>query len=137
MKSGIPVLQGEEDVKERTCPHLTADEYAAYAAPFPDQRYKAGVRRFPDIVPDHPDADGAAIARRARDWWRHEWNGPSFMAIGVQDPILGPDVMRQVRKLIKDCPPPLEVQEAGHFVQEWGEGVAAKALDVFKQTSRQ
>lgn len=122
---------------ERTCPHLTAEECAAYAAPFPDQRYKAGVRRFPDMVPDYPDADGAAVARRARDWWRHEWSGPSFMAVGVQDPILGPDVMRQVRKLIRGCPPPLEVQEAGHFVQEWGEGVAAKALETFKQSSGQ
>lgn len=122
---------------ERTCPHLTAEECAAYAAPFPDQRYKAGVRRFPDMVPDHPDADGAAVARRARDWWRYEWSGPSFMAVGVQDPILGPDVMRQVRKLIRGCPPPLEVQEAGHFVQEWGEGVAAKALETFKQSSGQ
>ena len=116
---------------ERTCPHLTEGECAAYAAPFPDVHYKAGVRRFPEMVPDHPDADGAAISRRARDWWRNEWNGLSFMAVGVQDRILGPDVMRHVRKLIKGCPPPLEVQEAGHFLQEWGEGVAAKALEVF------
>lgn len=119
---------------KRTCPHLTADECAAYAAPFPEARYKAGVRRFPDIVPDSPDADGAAIARRARDWWRKEWNGPSFMAVGVQDPILGPDVMRQVHKLINGCPLPYQVQEAGHFVQEWGESVALKALEVFKDT---
>ena len=26
------------------------------------------------------------------------------------------------------CPPPLELAEAGHFVQEWGEGVARAAL---------
>ena len=70
-------------------------------------------------------------------WWRNEWNGPNFMAVGVQDRILGPDVMRQVRKLIKGCPPPFEVQEAGHFLQEWGEGVAEKALEVFKRTPSQ
>ena len=116
-----------------TCPHLTEGERAAYAAPFPDVHYKAGVRRFPEMVPDHPDTEGAAISRRARDWWRNDWSGLSFMAVGVQDRILGPDVMRQVRKLIKGCPPPFEVQEAGHFVQEWGESVAAKALEVFEQ----
>jgi hypothetical protein len=27
---------------------------------------KFAVRRFPDLMPDRPDADGAAIARRAR-----------------------------------------------------------------------
>lgn len=31
----------------RTCPHLAPQEIAAYDAPFPDARAKAGVRRFP------------------------------------------------------------------------------------------
>ena len=48
---------------KRACPHLTAAEAAAYAAPFPDASYKAGVRRFPNLVPDRPDAGGAALSR--------------------------------------------------------------------------
>ncbi|HET9840016.1 MAG TPA: haloalkane dehalogenase, partial [Candidatus Angelobacter sp.] len=48
---------------ERACPGLAAAESAAYAAPFPDVRHKAGVRRFPQIVPDHPNANGAEISR--------------------------------------------------------------------------
>ena len=35
----------------RACPHLSATEAAAYDAPYPDARYKAGVRRFPNLVP--------------------------------------------------------------------------------------
>jgi hypothetical protein len=31
---------------------------------------------------------------------------------------------------IKDCPPVMEVPEGGHFVQEWGEGVAERALEI-------
>jgi haloalkane dehalogenase len=31
----------------RACPQLTAAECQAYAAPYPDAHYKAGVRRFP------------------------------------------------------------------------------------------
>ncbi len=42
-----------------TCPHLSEEECAAYAAPFPDIKFKAGVRRFPEIVPDRPDSLGA------------------------------------------------------------------------------
>lgn len=45
--------------------------------------------------------------------------------------------MRQVRKQIKGCPPPFEVQEAGHFVQEWGASIAAKALEAFAQDPAQ
>ena len=115
----------------RSCPHLTAAEADAYDAPFPDATYKAGVRRFPDLVPDRPDAEGAALSRQARAWFTNEWSGRSFMAVGMQDPVLGPPVMREVAASIRACPPPFEVAEGGHFVQEWGEAIARAALPVF------
>ena len=112
----------------RACPHLTPAEAAAYEAPFPDAASKAGVRRFPQLVPDRPDAPGAAISRQARDWWRNAWKGDAFMAIGMKDPVLGPPVMQALRKIIRGCPEPYEVPEGGHFLQEWGEDVAREAL---------
>ena len=112
----------------RACPHLTPEECVAYEAPFPDARYKAGVRRFPNLVPDRPDAPGAAISRQARQWLRTRWAGDSFMAIGMKDPVLGPSVMRALHTNIRGCPAPMEIPEAGHFVQEWGERIAASAL---------
>ena len=78
------------ELMKRSTPALTDAEAAAYAAPFPDARYKAGVRRFPNLVPDRPDADGAALSRRARDFWSKDWSGESFMAVGMRDPVLGP-----------------------------------------------
>ena len=114
----------------RTCPHLSAAEAAAYDAPFPDASYKAGVRRFPNLVPDHPDAEGAALSRRARDWFRSEWKGRTFMAVGMKDPVLGPQVMANVARMIRNCPAPFEVAEGGHFVQEWGDCIARAALEV-------
>ncbi len=115
----------------RSCPDLSPEETAAYDAPYPDVTYKAGVRRFPELVPDSPDAGGAAMSRRARDWWNNEWQGQTFMAIGMQDPVLGSPAMKYLRKQIKDCPEPFEVADAGHFVQEAGEVVAAAALKAF------
>ena len=115
-----------------TCPHLSDQECAAYDAPFPDIRYKAGVRRFPEMVPDKPDADGAELSRRARDWLKTEWSGETFMAIGMRDPVLGPPVMEALSKSIANCPQPFEIAEAGHFVQEWGGDVAKKALEAFR-----
>jgi pimeloyl-ACP methyl ester carboxylesterase len=116
---------------KRSCPLLTDGEIAAYNAPFPDARYKAGVRRFPAMVPDNPQAPGAELSRRAREWLKTAWSGESFMAVGMQDPVLGPPVMKALRKLIQGCPEPFEITEAGHFVQEWGEVVARKALEAF------
>ena len=118
----------------RACPHLSAEERAAYDAPFPDVRYKAGVRRFPNLVPDRPDASGAEISRRAREWLKKKWSGPSFMAVGMQDPMLGLPVMRMLQKIIRGCPKPYKLKEAGHFVQEWGEIVAKKAIEEFQRS---
>ena len=112
----------------RSCPQLMPVESAAYGAPFPDARYKAGVRRFPNLVPDHPNADGAAISRAARAWWGSEWSGGTFMAIGATDPVLGPPIMNNLRKLIHGCPEPFIHPTAGHFVQEWGNEIAPEAI---------
>jgi haloalkane dehalogenase/tRNA(adenine34) deaminase len=116
---------------KRSSPTLTDAEAAAYAAPFPDARYKAGVRRFPNLVPDHPDAGGAALSRRARDFWSKDWQGKSFMAVGMLDPVLGPPAMRMLHKTIRNCPPPLELAEAGHFTQEAGAVIVEAAMASF------
>ncbi len=116
---------------KRAVPSLSDAEAGAYAAPFPDARYKSGVRRFPNLVPDRPDAEGAALSRRARDFWSKQWTGKSFMAIGMQDPVLGPPAMRALRANIRNCPPPLELADAGHFVQEAGPVIVEKAMASF------
>jgi haloalkane dehalogenase/tRNA(adenine34) deaminase len=113
---------------KRSVPGINEAEAQAYAAPFPDVRYKAGVRRFPNLVPDRPDADGTAESRRAREWWKTQWSGRSFMAIGMQDPVLGPPVMHALRRIIRGCPEPLELAGAGHFVQEAGPVIVERAL---------
>jgi pimeloyl-ACP methyl ester carboxylesterase len=115
----------------RATPILTDAEVAAYDAPFPDVRYKGGVRRFPELVPPTRDAPGAALSRRARDFLRDEWNGPSFMAIGCQDPVIAANAMHNLRKNIRGCPEPMIVEEGGHFLQEWGEPIARAALKAF------
>jgi pimeloyl-ACP methyl ester carboxylesterase len=111
---------------------LPPAEAAAYDAPFPDASYKAALRAFPNLVPDGEHASGAAISRTAALFWREQWAGQSFMAVGMQDPVLGPEAMAVLRSQIRGCPPPLEVAEGGHFVQEWGAPIASAALAHFK-----
>ncbi len=113
-------------------PDMSDAEAAAYDAPFPDARYKAALRAFPNLVPDGEAVPGAALGRRALGFWRDQWAGESFMAIGMQDPVLGPPAMQSLHKAIRNCPPPLEVAQAGHFVQEWGAPIARAALQRFR-----
>ena len=119
------------DIVARGTPHLTPAEKAAYDAPYPDATYKAGARIFPALVPVTPDMDGAAISREAAGFWSQRWSGPSFMAIGDADPVLGPPAMHALRKIIRGCPAPMVIEGGGHFVQEWGEPIARAALASF------
>ncbi len=111
---------------------MTPAEAAAYNAPFPDKGYRAALRAFPPMVPEYPDSPGAAISRQAQTFWQNDWQGQSLMAIGQQDPVLGEPVMRQLQGLIRGCPEPLLLPEAGHFVQEHGHQIAESAVRHFK-----
>jgi len=113
---------------QRGTPILSDGEAAAYGAPFPDISYKAGVRRFPDMVMTNPDMEGVETSKRAAAWWSNDWTGESFMAVGAQDPVLGSNQMQALRATIRGCPEPMMVEKGGHFVQEWGEPIARAAL---------
>jgi pimeloyl-ACP methyl ester carboxylesterase len=119
---------------KRGTPHLTDAEVAAYDAPFPDVRYKAGVRAFPQLVMTDPAMPGVPESRAAMKFWSEQWNGKAFMAIGAADPVLGVEVMRKLHALIRGCGEPLVIPDGGHFLQEWGGEVAAKAMDYFERS---
>jgi pimeloyl-ACP methyl ester carboxylesterase len=116
---------------KRATPILSDEEAAAYGAPFPSAEYKAGVRRFPQLVPISPDMEGVDIGKSAVKFWSNDWNGDSFMAIGMQDPVLGPDTMSWMQSVIRNCPDPMKVEDGGHFVQEWGKEIAENAMKQF------
>ncbi len=143
----VPLTQGFQDWREmcrknpefkidklfaRGNPQMSPAECAAYMAPFQDSGFRAATRAFPPMVPDSEDADGAEISRKARDFWQNEWDGPTLMAVGALDPVLGLDAMCGLQKLINGCPEPVVLDEAGHFVQEHGEEIAKLAVHVFR-----
>jgi haloalkane dehalogenase len=112
-----------------TAPELTDQEMAAYDAPFPDRRFQAGARTFPDLAMVEPEMDGVAESQAALRFWAEEWSGPSFMAIGMQD--LDVETMQSLRATIRGCPEPMILPDVGHFVQENGQAVARAALCAF------
>jgi tRNA(adenine34) deaminase len=114
-------------------PQMSEAECGAYNAPFPDRGHRAALRAFPPMVPEFPDSDGAAVSREAREFWSTRWDGQSLMAVGAQDPVLGPAVMEALRSQIRGCPEPMVLPQAGHFVQEHGEAIAQAAVGYFRR----
>ncbi len=89
------------------------------------------------MVPESPEADGAAISHEAREFWRTRWEGRTLMVVGMQDPVLGWPVMRELQGQIRQCPTPVQLEQAGHFVPEHGGDVALAALRHFAPDNRQ
>lgn len=116
---------------KRSTDVLSDSEAAAYDAPFPDGRHKAGVRAFPDLVMTDPTMSGVAEGLKAVQFWSTRWSGPTFMAIGATDPVLGLPVMNELHSIVRGCPEPMVVAHGGHFIQEWGEPIAHAALEAF------
>ena len=120
---------------QRGCPHLSPAERAAYDAPFPDARYKAGVRRFPNLVMTAPGMEGVEVSRASVEFYRgtDQFKAEDvFVACGMRDVVLGPEVMGPLARMWRGGCYYAEIGEAGHFVQEWGVKVARLAIGVFE-----
>ncbi|HEV2458176.1 MAG TPA: haloalkane dehalogenase [Ktedonobacterales bacterium] len=125
-----PVFHAGGIVKGACATELPEEVAAAYDAPFPDDRYLAGARQFPLLVPTTPDDPASVPNRRAWEVLR-AWQKPFLCAFSDGDPITrGAD-----RFLIAAIPgaqgqPHTTIAGAGHFLQEdKGEELASVVVD--------
>jgi len=97
---------------------LSSAEIAAYNAPFPDQRYMAGARRFPSLIPlfhDEPEVEEnkAAWAVLAR------FDKPFMTAFADHDPVTaGADIKFQQVVPGARGVAHRTIENAGHFLQQ-------------------
>ncbi len=114
---------------------LTPEVVAAYDAPFPDDRYKAGARQFPLLVPTSPDDPAAAPNRKAWEALRR-WHKPFLTAFSDADPIThGADRPLQAAIPGAQGQPHTTISGAGHFLQEdRGEELARVVVDFIRRT---
>jgi len=114
---------------------LVPEVVAAYDAPFPDDRYKAGARQFPVLVPISPDDPASAPNRKAWEVLRR-WRKPFLTAFSDSDPIThGADAFLQQAIPGAQGQPHTTIVGAGHFLQEdKGEELARVVVDFIART---
>jgi haloalkane dehalogenase len=89
---------------------------AAYEAPYPDAASKAGARAFPLILPQSPDAPGAAEGERVTEALRGD-RRPSLVLWADSDPVLPFSMGERFAESI-GRPAPRKIENASHFLQE-------------------
>jgi haloalkane dehalogenase len=92
------------------------DVIAAYDAPYPEATSKAGARAFPLLIPQTPDAPGAAAGQRVLAAL-HDDQRPTLMLWADSDPVLPLSTGERFAQAIGQ-PPPRTVADASHFLQE-------------------
>lgn len=116
-------------VNRGTVNKLPAAVRAGYNAPFPDKRYQAGARAFPQLVPTSP-SDPAVPANRAAWEVLGRWEKPVLCVFGSRDPILGKADAPLIRHIPGAAGQPHARIKAGHFIQEdAGPELARRLLD--------
>lgn len=130
-----PVFHAGGIVKGACVSELPQAVVAAYDAPFPDDRYLAGARQFPLLVPTRPDDPASEPNRRAWQVLRR-WQKPFLTAFSDSDPVTrgGDRFFQEVVPGAKGMPH-TTITGAGHFLQEdKGPELAHLVLNFITQT---
>ena len=97
---------------------LAPEVVAAYDAPFPDERFKAGARQFPILVPIAPNDPAVPANRKAWEVLRR-WEKPFLTGFSDGDPVTkGGELLLQSAILGARNQPHTTIKGAGHFLQE-------------------
>lgn len=97
---------------------LTDAEQAAFNAPYPDESYLAGVRRFPSLLP--PFADEPEVEENRAAWEvLEQFDKPFMLAFADDDPVTSA-MAAPFEKRVPGCQrvEHRTIAPAGHFVQQ-------------------
>ncbi len=127
----VPVLPVGDIVNMGTMRELSAAEKAAYDAPYPEEDFKAGARRFPALVPITPEHPSVAENKAA---WKvlEAFDRPVLTAFSDGDPVSkGGERIFQERVPGAKGQAHLIVQGGGHFLQEDKPAELVEIIDAF------
>ena len=112
-----PIFSAGWLVNRATVNPVPATVRAGYDAPFPDKRYQAGARAFPQLVPTSTDDPAVPACRAAWDVLGR-WEKPVLCVFGKNDPILGGADRPLIAHIPGAAGQPHARITAGHFIQE-------------------
>jgi haloalkane dehalogenase len=130
----VPELPISKIVDGACLRDLTPGERAAYDAPFPEERYKAGARQFPLLVPATPEH--ASVAENKAAWKALEkFDKPFLTAFSDSDPVTkGGEAVFQARIPGARGQPHVTLH-GGHFIQEDAPQEIADLIDALMRRS--
>jgi haloalkane dehalogenase len=115
-----PVFRASEIIQSASVNEVPHEVGAAYDAPFPDERYQAGARQFPLLIPTSPN-DPATLANRAAWEVLRHWEKPFLTVFSEGDQAFKAQGADQIfQEIVPGAKgqPHTTIGGAGHFLQE-------------------
>ncbi|MES2021108.1 MAG: haloalkane dehalogenase [Pseudomonadota bacterium] len=127
----VPLFPVGAIVNGGTTRELSADEIAAYDAPFPDERYKEGARQFPTLVPITPEH--ASVAENRAAWTVLErFDKPVLTAFSDKDAVTAGGEKIFIERIPgARGQPHTIITGGGHFLQEDAPEQLSTLIDSF------
>ena len=116
----------------RTNRILKLSECNSYEAPFPDKDYKLALKMLPSIFPLSEESEGYEIGLRAEEWWRQNTTTKCILIGSAKDPIIPLEKMKNLSQIIATDKVTHVINNAGHFVPEWGMEFGEELFRQFK-----
>ena len=104
----------------RTNRILKLSECNAYEAPFPDKSYKLALKMLPSIFPLSQESEGYEISLKTEEWWKQNITTKCMLIGSAKDPIIPLEKMKLLSQIIATDEVTHVINNAGHFVPEWG-----------------
>ena len=115
---------------------LTADEQAAYLAPFPDGSYQTSALHFPTLIPVQPDNPGVPICVATWEFLT-TWTKPFLTVFGSEDAVsFKPGAHLKFQRKVPGAAgqPHRVIEGANHFIQEDAPDELVEIIDSFARS---
>lgn len=118
----------------RTNRILNLSECNAYEAPFPDKSYKLALQVLPSIFPSSEKKEGYELILKVEDWWKENSLDKCFILGSAKDPLIPLEKMKLLSQIISADEVTHVINNAGHFVPEWGMEFGHELFSQFKES---
>lgn len=109
---------------------LPTPEGTAYAAPFPDNGHRAGVRAIASMLgSDAWAAETTAVMQETLEFWQTRWHGRTAVTAAMRAPLVDSPLMERLRQAIMGCPRPIRFVDGVVSVPDMDASLAQAAVD--------
>ena len=104
----------------RTNRILNLEECNSYESPYPDKTYKLALQMLPSMFPVSAANKDNEIYLKSEDWWKENSLDNSLIIGSGKDPLIPLEKMKLLSQIISTDHFTHVINNAGHFVPEWG-----------------